>query len=94
MAFNKTVSLSFLLLTLCFITRSTHAMNKANSAVQEALAMVRMQQQPVIIIERPSTPLNPGNNSHRPFINFLQTKDGRPVTADDVFNYIGFYPTR
>jgi hypothetical protein len=69
-------------------------MNKGNSAVQEALAMFKTQQTIAVAIERPSTPLNPDNNTHRSLINFLQTTDGRPVTANDVYNYVGFYPTR
>ncbi len=90
----KIHSLTILLILTCTATNTSFAMGKENSAVLEALAMVKAQQPTAVNIERPSTPLNPDNNAHRPFINFLQTADGRPVTANDVYNYVGFYPTR
>lgn len=57
-----------------------------NKTVQELLAEIKIQQQAP---PRPSTPLNPGNNAHLPYINVLQTADGRKVTRADVYNYIG-----
>lgn len=85
----KIFSLS-LISILGFAATDAFAMGKENTSVQEAFAALKMQQ----AVARPSTPLNPNNNVHRPIINLLQTPDGRAVTAQDVYDYIGFYPTR
>ena len=90
----KIHSLIILLTLSCIATKVSFAMNKENNALQETLAMVKTQQAITVAIERPSTPLNPDDNAHRSLINFLQTTDGRPVTANDVYHYVGFYPTR
>lgn len=87
------VNLKFYLLSLSILSLTctiSHAMNQNRTTPQEALALVKAAQQ----IQRPPTPLDPFNRNHRPYIDVLQTSDGRPVTAADVLNYIGLNPAR
>lgn len=88
---KQLLSISSLLL-ICTISSAMHSdqdqgKENKNITVQELLAAVKTQQQQ--LPPRPSTPLNPNNNTHLPYINVLQTEDGRRVTRADVYNYIG-----
>ncbi len=81
------LSLSVILLTCTICAMQEQDKENKNKTVQELLTALKAQQPQ--LSPRPSTPLNPGNNAHLPYINVLQTADGRQVTRADVYEYIG-----
>lgn len=83
---KKFLALSVLLLVCTISAMQEQDKENKNKTVQELLAEIKIQQQ---VPPRPSTPLSPGNNAHLPYINVLQTADGRQVTRADVYEYIG-----